>query len=147
MGDKNLESKTNELEKDYRIVKYPAIQLPSDFRNLIIAPLKQTLRFGNDLFKLIDQNCYYEAYGKYIDNLLQRPYSIVNLAILRNGTVLGWSLYENKTLHYVWVKKDARRNGIAQALLPKEFDTISHITNSGINIWVKHYPHVRFNPF
>ena len=52
-----------------------------------------------------------------------------------------------KTIHYIWVKNEVRRQGIGKALMPKEFDTISHITNKGISIWVNHFPEVKFNPF
>jgi len=106
-----------------------------------------SLRYGNDLFKLIDQDAYYKNYGNYISALLARPEMKVKLAVLNDDTVLGWSLYMNKTVHYVWVKSEVRRQGIGKSLLPNEFDTISHITNKGINIWINKYPKVRFDPF
>lgn len=147
MGNQKLELTTNEPQERYRLVPYKGTIIPSDLRNLIIAPFLNSLRYGNDLFKLIDKDAYYLAYGKYIELLLQRPDTQVKFAILNDDTVLGWCLTEEKILHYIWVKKEVRRQGIARALLPHKFDTISHITNKGINIWAKHYPEVRFNPF
>lgn len=148
MGDKTLEPETNEPEKEsYRIIIYPAIKLPEEFRNLIIGPFLNSLRYGNDMFKLIDKESYYNNYGRYVELLLQRPTAMVKLAQLDDETVLGWSLIEDQTLHYVWIKKEVRRQGIAKALMPKEFNTISHITNKGMNIWVNKFPLVRFNPF
>lgn len=151
MGHKILDSSTDELKKvedsSYRIIWYPAFQLPLSFRSLVIAPFLNSLRYGNDLFKLIDKNAYYSAYAKYIELLLQRPKTTVKLAILSDMTVLGWCLLEEKTIHYVWVKKEVRRQGIGKSLLPKEFDTISHITNKGLSIWVSKFPEVKFNPF
>ena len=147
MGNQKLELTTNEPQERYRLVTHYGATLPEEFRNLVIAPFLNSLRYGNDLYKLIDKNAYYLAYPKYIESLLQRPYSVVKLAILNDMTVLGWCLMENKTIHFVWVKKEVRRQGICQALLPKAFDTISHITNKGINIWVNHYPDAKFNPF
>lgn len=134
-------------EERYRLVTYYGNNIPPEFTNLIIAPFLNSLRYGNDLFKLIDKDAYYFSYSKYIESLLRRPHAIVRLAILNDMTVLGWCLAENKVIHYVWVKKEVRRQGIGQALLPKVFDTISHITNKGINIWVNHYPAVKFDPF
>lgn len=149
MEDKEVEEKGDDLEEvdSYKIRKFKATDLPNDFRNLIIAPFKNSLRYGNDLFKLIDRDAYYEAYDKYIHILLGRPDSIITLAILDDETVLGWCLYERDVIHYVWVKKEVRRQGIGISLLPKTFNVISHVTNIGINIWVNKFPNVRLNPF
>lgn len=150
MGDKVLELETNELkevESSYRIRIYSTLLLPEEFKNLVIAPFLNSLRYGNDLFKLIDKDAYYKSYGKYIELLMKRPQAQVKLAMLSDETVLGWSLYEPNTLHYVWVKKEVRRQGIGRSLLPKEFDTITHITNKGISIWINKYPEVKFDPF
>jgi hypothetical protein len=147
MGHKDLEPSRTEPEEKYKLITYSGKNVPFDFINLIQASFKNSLRYGNDLYKLIDRNDYYAAYEKYIALLLQRPAIIVKFAMLEDQTILGWCMIENKTVHYVWVKKEVRRNGICQELLPKDFTTISHITNKGINMWVNHFPHVKFNPF
>jgi GNAT superfamily N-acetyltransferase len=147
MGNKILEPTTNESQERYRLILYPGSQLPQEYINLIKGPFKTSLRYGNDLYKLIDSDAYYKAYDKYIDLLLQRPLTQVKVAILNDDTIIGWRISENKTLHYLWVKKEVRRQGIGKELMPTEFDTITHITNKGINIWVNHYPNVKFNPF
>jgi GNAT superfamily N-acetyltransferase len=151
MGDQDLELASegakDEVDEGYVIKHHPASLLPEEYKNLIRAPFLNSLRYGNDLYKLIDKDAYYISYGKYIEHLLQRPRSIVTLAILDDNTVLGWSLYEGETVHYVWVKKEVRRQGIAKELLPDKFSVITHITNTGINIWVNKFPLVRFNPF
>lgn len=150
MGDKKLEPETEKLEEvesSYRIVYHQGSKLPPDYKNLIVAPFLNSLRYGNDLYKLIDKDAYFLNYAKYIEVLLNRPMAIVKLATLKDETVLGWSLVEHKTVHYIWVKREVRRQGIGRSLLPKEFNTISHITHKGINIWVKHFPDVGFNPW
>lgn len=147
MGSEVLESKTNAPQEVYRVITYKAQELPPEFKNLIIAPFLNSLRYGNDLFKLIDKNSYYLHYGKYVECLLSRPSCDIQMAILADNTVLGWSIFDNRSVHYVWVKKEVRRQGIAKSLLPKDFDTISHITNTGINIWVNKFPNVGFNPW
>lgn len=147
MGNQKLELTTNEPQESYRIKHYNFESLPDDFRNLIIAPFLNSLRYGNDLYKLIDKDAYYSSYTKYIEILMRRPDCLVTIALLNDNTALGWCMHERKTIHYVWVKKEVRRQGIGRSLMPKEFDTISHITNKGINIWVNHYPNVKFDPF
>lgn len=150
MGNQALELPPNEfegIESSYQVKAYLAPSLPEEFINLIRAPFLNSLRYGNELFKLIDQKSYYSIYGRFIDSLLNRPKSIVRMALLKDKTVLGWSLSEGETVHYVWVKKEVRRQGIAKAILPPNFTTISHITNQGMSLWNSKFPHVRFNPF
>lgn len=151
MGNKILEPERNESKgvesEGYKIITYPARNIPDDLKNLIIAPFLNSLRYGNDLFKLIDKDSYFFNYAKYIDLIINRPNTKASFAVLDDDTALGWSLFEDKTLHYVWVKKEVRRNGIARALVPKDINTISHITNKAINIWANKMPGVRFDPF
>lgn len=145
MGDKQLGQERGE-EDSYKIISGHISSFGPEYKNLIIAPFLNSLRYGNDLFKLVEQEAYYKNYAKYIELLINRPNTKIRMAKLSDNTVLGWSIMEDKTLHYVWVKKEQHRQGIATALV-KEFDTISHITHKGINIWAKKFPNVRFNPF
>ncbi len=144
LGIAQMESQANEVAK---IKSYKACDLPKDLRNLVIAPFLNSLRYGNDLFRLIDKDAYFYSYGKFVESLLKRPEAIIRLALLNDNTAIGWCLYENKVVHYLWVKQEVRRQGIGRSLLPKEFDTISHITNKGINVWVNKFPSVKFDPF
>jgi GNAT superfamily N-acetyltransferase len=121
--------------------------LPEEYKNVIIAPFLNSLRYGNDLFKLIDRDAYYDSYKKYVDLLMRRPTAQVKMALLSDNTVLGWCLYEPKIVHYFWVKKEVRRQGIGKSLLPKGFTAITHVTNQGIKWWVNYYPEVIFDPF
>jgi len=141
-----MESQTEIPEASYKIVSYLAKELPQEFHRVIVGPFLSTLRYGNEMFKLIEQDSYYKTYPVYIEHLLIRPQSQIRIAMLSDKTVLGWSLSENETLHYVWVKKEVRRQGIGKALLPKKFSKISHVTNIGLSIWPK-YPEVKFDPF
>lgn len=147
MGNQILEPSSTSPKEVYRLITFKGRELPLEFRNLIIAPFLNSLRYGNDLFKLIDKESYYDNYARYIETLLSRNNSHVKLAVLDDETVLGWCLYQDKTVHYIWVKKEVRRQGIGKSLLPKDFTSISHITNKGINIWVNKYPEVSFNPW
>lgn len=146
MGNQEVEHKAAE-PKGYTLKLYQTLTLPAEYENLVLAPFLTTLRYGNDLFKLIDKASYFGHYREYIKHLLSRSTMHVRLAILDDGTVAGWCLFQDKTIHYIWVKKEGRRNGIAKDLIPKDFDTISHITNVGMNIWANKFPHVRLNPW
>ena len=116
---------------------------------MVLAKWMRTLRFGNDLFRLIDSDSYFSSYQEYIKGLLKRPQCIVRLALLSSDpdVCLGFSVSEPGALHYVWVQKDVRKAGIASALMQLPFSSITHLTNAGMTIWSKKYPNVKFNPF
>lgn len=144
MGNKKLDAKANESES-YKITTYAAMTLPFEYKNVIIAPFLNSLRYGNDYFKLIDKDSYYQSYGRYVESLLQT--NIINMASLDDGTIIGWCLFGADHVHYIWVKKESRRFGVGRALLPKTFKYFTHMTNRGINIWVNKFPEKGFNPF
>ena len=147
--EENPESSPAKTKKvgGYVLEYVKASKLSEDLINVILGPFLNSLRYGNDLFKLIERDAYFNSYGRYIRGLLQRPDSVIKFAILDDGTIAGWCLFERRTVHYVWVKKEARREGMMRQLLPNEFDVISHLTNQGLKLWANHFPQVIFNPF
>lgn len=149
MGSKELEQQAIEPESSYSIIAYNSQALPHEFLNLIKAPFLNSLRYGNELFKIIDKQSYFNNYSRFIDSILQRPKVIIRLSMLNDLTVLGWAMYELNILHYVWVKKEVRHQGIAKAMTENlEFTYFTHITNKGLSIWAKsHYQHLKFDPF
>lgn len=149
MGDQGLEPGADDIsENSYQIISYKGPELPAGYLNAVRAPFINQLRSGNELFKLIDHETYFKVYSPYVELLIKRPHAIVRLAELSDHTVLGWALYEKNCLHFVWVKNEVRRQGIAKSLLPEGIEWFSHITNRGMSIWAKPgYEHLRFNPF
>ncbi len=145
MGSEDLVSKTDESEDHYRIVTYKSP--PKELRSKILANFLNSLRYGNDYFKLIEKDNYFPAYTIYINNLLDKASISTKFAMLSDQTILGWSIYEEEKLHYVFVNKDMRGQGIGKVLIPKEIKSFTHITNKGINLWLKHYPNAEFKPF
>lgn len=119
------------------------------YKALVFSRFLRSLRFGNDYFKMIDSDPYYEIYHKYLSVLLNRPQTRVKLAVLSDDheNVLGFAITEPKKLHYCHVYKDYRRSGIAKTLCQESFEIITHITNVGASIWNNKFPKVRFNPF
>lgn len=148
MEDKDLAEATNDEQSSYRIVSYHGSNIPKNYEALIYSKWLRSLKFGNDYFRLIDNDSYYKAYHQYITLLLMRPNSLLYIASLSDepDVVLGFSLIENRTLHYIHVHKDNRHIGIAKSLVVKKIDAITHITKIGLQIWQK-YPDVKFNPF
>jgi GNAT superfamily N-acetyltransferase len=154
MGNKALEKRPADLEQgglsaSYKVISFTG-HLPDAYLNLIYSKWLRSLRFGNEYFKLIDSDSYYSTYNKYIGAILQRPNVCVRLAVLTDDAdvVLGFSVCRGRTLDYVHVHKDQRRQGIGTALVPKDIEVITHLTNTGASIWASHTSHkVIFNPF
>ena len=139
--------------KGYKLLTFsgsdPAL---SPYKNMIYSYFMSSLRSGNSWFKEIEATVYKDVYHRVIESLLSRSLSTIRLAVLPDDpdTCIGWSLSENeKTVHYVFVKSgiDARRRGIGTDLLPKDFETLTHLTKNGICLWKNKFPQAKFNPF
>jgi hypothetical protein len=154
MGDQALEPgpaqvQLAEKKASYAVIAYLGKDLPETYRNMILAKWLRTLRFGNDFFRLIESNAYFETYQKYIKAIIGRPQCVVRLAVLSDApdVCLGFSVSEPDTLHYVWCHKDNRKIGVASALMQFPFSVITHLTSAGMGIWHKKFPAAKFNPF
>jgi GNAT superfamily N-acetyltransferase len=136
-------------EASYKVVTYPGSELPEAYRNLIFSKWMRSLRFGNEYYKLIDSDAYYSTYHKYIEMLLNRPTTSVNLAVLADepDTALGWSVTEPGILHFIHVQRELRKQGIGKALTPPDTTVITHVTKIGLSLWPTKLPNARFNPF
>lgn len=145
-----MDSQGNGLDQaSYRVEVHQSRNVAGDARNLVVASFLRGVRYGNEYFKLIDGDRYYFHYGEYVCNLLNRDDCVLRLAILEGSpeVILGWSLIERNTLHFVFVKKDVRRQGIAKALVPGRIETITHLTKTGLALWSCKTPEAKFNPF
>ena len=148
MASKDMEASGNgKPESAYSIIAYPAIKLPVQYRNYVLAKFKRSLRHGNDYFKLWDANSYYEAYERYCQVLFNRPDAVIRLAVLTDDrdVALGFSLIERDILHYVFVQSEQRNKGIGKSLVPVPIAWITHLTNTGVRIWSSH-PGPKFDP-
>lgn len=105
--------------------------LPTDLA-FVVDSWRQSYRSACERQRKLDGDEYFPAASRAINALLARP--DVELVILGADdpddytTVDGWACLEGDTLHYVYVKEDARGMGGAKLLL------------SGRNI--THYSHV-----
>jgi hypothetical protein len=117
--------------------------------NFIFSSWKQSLRDGNPFYSAIDHDVYFEKSEPVIQSILSRPDCRVKIACLKDDpeVILGYCVFENKIVHWVYIKEVWRRIGLSSDLLPKDFDTTTHFTDRGLKILLKKYPNVKFNPF
>lgn len=134
----------------YRIIHYSGHDpVLKNYLSMIYSDFMRSLRFGNGWYRLIDSDRYYSMYKQIIDHLLAKKESVIRLAVLSDDldVCLGWSLSEGPRIHYVFVKKPYRKQGIGTALMPLTFEMITHLTTIGQNIREKKFSHVKFDPF
>jgi GNAT superfamily N-acetyltransferase len=115
---------------------------------MVFSKWLRSLRYGNDYFKLIDQDSYYKSYHAYIERILFNGAEI-RLAVLAEDTdcVLGFSVSRGCTLDYVHVHRDYRRTAIGTSLLPPMVEAITHITKNGMSFWNARLKDAKFDPF
>lgn len=146
---------TQEMNDSYKVLTLNGQDSEvGPYLGFILSNWMTTLRYTNDWFKLIDEDIYYTTYSKVIRAILDRPQTQVRLAVLSDNldVCIGFSVCELQILHYCFVKREGRKQGIATSLVPKDIHTITHLTVPGVVIWThKMFKsktfHVVFNPF
>lgn len=143
-----LPGQEGEGVSSYSVISHPGVTLPTAYRPMVLSKWLRSLRFGNDYFRLVDQDAYFRVYHDHIETLIARPGAVVRLAVLTDDhdVVLGFCVHNANVLHYAHVHKDMRKQGIGRALLPQGIDTISHVTYIGLSIWGK-FPGWKLDPF
>jgi hypothetical protein len=79
-----------------------------------------------------------------INALLSNGNVVVACLISDPETIVGYSVSNNDTLHWVYVKESWRRLGVAGMVVPNSVTRVSHITDIGAKAMKKRYI---FDPF
>ena len=116
-------------------------------RNFIYSTWLRGLYYGNDWFKEIPSDIFYKNYQLVIDEILKRPKTQISITCLIDDkdVILGYSVFEESTLHYIFVKDSWRKMGIAKMLAPNPITVCTHLTSVGKNLKKKY--NIIFNPF
>lgn len=101
---------------------------------------------GAQWFRMIPRKIFQDHYRRIIEKLLQR--SLTRVACLKEDTdvIIGYSVSEQDRVHWIYIKENWRKIGIAKDLLPANFSSVSHLTNLGFEI-LKKYPQIIYQPF
>lgn len=137
------------IESTYTIYAYRGEVFPDQYKNFVRSKWMRSYRYGNDFMKLANADGYFTAYTYYITALMGRADTVIRLALLTEDTdvALGFSVSRGNILDYIHVHKDYRRSGIGEKLLPKNIDTFTHLTKTGMKLWPTKLAHAIFNPF
>ena len=117
---------------------------PSDI-NFLLSTCLKGLYYGSKFFAEIDQDAFFKNYEPFLKTLMLKD--TIKVACLDDDpdVILGWVMYHNQTLDFIFVKKSYRKLGIAKLLCPSGITTVSHITDMGNSVRKK--MGLRFNPF
>lgn len=98
-----------------------------------------------DYLGSIDQDAFMKGYHSHIERML--GVSNVQVACLRDNpdVILGYSVFQPGVLHWVFVKPDWRRIGIAKDLVPEDITTVTGFSRVGEILRKK--KKLPFNPF
>lgn len=80
--------------------------------------------------------------------LLESPGVEVRVSCLKEdpSVILGYAVYTNTVLHWVFCKQVWRRTGIATSIVPTKLTAVTHLTDLGKKL-LKKRPEVHYNPF
>lgn len=119
-----------------------------DDKSFIFSTFLRGLYYGSDFFKEVDKEAFMAHYHKVLDHVLNQPGTSVEIACLEDApnVILGYIIYKDNRLDWIFVKKAWRGIGIAKRLTPGKINTITHLTTIGKSILKKHKG-IKFNPF
>lgn len=117
-------------------------------KNLILSTWLKGNYFGNAYFLQVPSEVYYKEYAKHIIRVLGQSNVIIQVACDKKDRswIVGFAVVEAHALHWVYVKKDYRCNGVATLLLRgQEIKSTKSTTKVGKAI--TEYKRLTFNPF
>lgn len=151
------EVKTEEAERD-KVVFRQAVStdMPFIYRSILMGTYHGN-KYGKggqtdprapvDFFSSISQDAFMSSYHGHLEVLFAKTGIRLIVACLESDpdVILGFSVSEGPTLHFVFVKPHWRKIGIASSLVPKETSIVTGFTRVGDIIRRK--KGWEFNPF
>lgn len=116
--------------------------------NFILSTFLRGLYYGDSWFSLIPKDLFMSEYKRVVETLVAR--GNIKVACLPDDpdTIIGYSILSQdfQTVHWAYVKKNWRKNGVAKSLLPQHPTAVSHLTEVGKQLLPKLHNPI-FNPF
>ena len=121
--------------------------LPADY-NFILATWLRGLYYSDMWFKEMEKATFMKNYHKVIEAILARPGCSTKIACLKDdlNVILGYAVYKDTVVDWIFVKSSWRNIGIAKSLVPAGVTAVTHLTPVGLSI-LRKQPGVVFDPF
>lgn len=114
--------------------------------NFIYDTWLKGLYFGNEQNKKMKPSVYFDYHRKIIDMILGSVKTMVKIVCLKEDpeVVLGYSVFEDHILHYIFIKHAWRGIGLTKYLLPEKLEHMTHTTPIGESFLRKKFPKISF---
>lgn len=105
---------------------------------------------GASWFRCIPRSIFKKNYRRIIDDIIRNKASSIHICCLEDDydVILGYAvtqrIHGGHALHWIFVKEDWRRNGIAKKLIPDSIQVVTHLTDHAKRIKPKSWI---YNPF
>lgn len=99
------------------LIAYKIREALDDDRNFILSSWLRSFRNNGDWPRHIDSATYYANHQSVIQRLLTLCDVKIACASDDENLILGWCCVDGSTVHYVFVKEQYRKLGIAKAML------------------------------
>lgn len=115
---------------------------PTD-ESFIYSTWLRGLYYGNEWFRKIDKQSFFDKYRLVIQHLLAT--STIKVICLEDApdVIAGYVVYSGTKLHWVYVKKSWRGIGLGRELVPTDIESVTHLTEKAAK---KKNPLWRFDP-
>lgn len=115
----------------------------------IYATWIQGYQGGQKWFRKTPRKIFWEKYKPVIEILLKTQSTKIACLQKEPDVIIGYSVFKEDLVHWIHVKENWRKIGIAKDLLPANFSQVSHLTHVAYEILYtqRKYPHIIFNPF
>ncbi len=119
-----------------------------DDRAFILATWLRGLYYGGQSYSDIPKDIFMSTKHAALSTLLESPGVDIKVSCLKEdpSVILGYSVYTNTVLHWLFCKSRWRRTGVATSLLPPKLTAVTHLTDLGKKL-LKKRPGVHYNPF
>lgn len=130
---------------------YEIRDFQEDDTNFILATFLRGLYYGDFFWGEMPKDIFMANYKMFALNLIGSAKVAIKVACLKEdkSIILGYSLLsaDFSAIHWVFVKKAWRKQGIARSILPQYPTTVTHLTATGKDLLIKFENKPIFNPF
>jgi len=119
----------------------------ADDKDIVLATWLRGQYWGSEYWSRMEQDEFFDKYADYVKDLICKPNTMIDVACMADAptVVLGYIAYNDQTLYWSYVKRDYRKQGIANLLLKNmDFEKYSGDTRVGHAIAKK--KGLRFDP-
>jgi len=103
--------------------------------------------FGCKYFNEMDQDLYFKEYGQYIQDLLDKPGTKVDVAVFEDAPTVdvGYIVYNDQTLYWAYTKRQYRKQGIFNILI-QNMDFVRFTGSTPVGLAIGKKKQLEFNP-